>query len=541
MLVVGGGITGVGRRARRRDPRAAHRARRTRRPRVGHVVEVVEARARRDPLPPAARGRPRVRSARRAPDPPPDRAAPRAGAAVPAPRVHPRRPAPPPARAPARHHDVGLRPHRRPAHRQAAQARLEGGGAAATCRRCTPTASRRRTCTTTPRPTTPGSRSPSRAPPPTTAPRSRTTRALVDLDKGADGRVQRRARRRRRPDDRRAREARRERDRRVVRRHARARRGNASVVDPARQGRAHHGAVVAGAEQDRGGDPGSQGQAGRCSSSRGAARAATTSSRTSAPPTPTTTVRSTIRRSRPTTSSISCARSTARSPRRSPKSDILGTWAGLRPLVRAATSERTADLSRRHSVRASDSGVITVTGGKLTTYRRMAADTVDAAVKRLGIDGRRPSRTKRVRLHGAAGWDAPGLPADLATRYGGDTREVLALLARPTRASPSRSCPASPTRRPRSCTRRAPRWPAPSTTCFSRRTRARLLARDASAAAAAGGRGADGGRARLGRRRTRPSGRAVPALIDDRTRPRAACPRPRSTRSPSPRRSPDRS
>ena len=78
-------------------------------------------------------------------------------------------------------------------------------------------------------------------------------------------------------------------------------------------------------------------------------------------------------------------------------------------------------------MRTSDSGVITVTGGKLTTYRRMAADAVDAAVERLGIRGRR-SRTRRIRLHGAAGWDATGLPSDLATRYGGDAHEVLALI-----------------------------------------------------------------------------------------------------------------
>ena len=61
------------------------------------------------------------------------------------------------------------------------------------------------------------------------------------------------------------------------------------------------------------------------------------------------------------------------------EADILGTWAGLRPLVKAAASERTADLSRRHSVHTSPSGVVTVTGGKLTTYRKMAADTVDEA------------------------------------------------------------------------------------------------------------------------------------------------------------------
>src|SRR5262245_3386710 len=64
--------------------------------------------------------------------------------------------------------------------------------------------------------------------------------------------------------------------------------------------------------------------------------------------------------------------------------DVLGTWAGLRPLVRDAESERTADLSRRHAVLPSASGVVTITGGKLTTYRLMAADTVDAVLAGLG-------------------------------------------------------------------------------------------------------------------------------------------------------------
>src|SRR5215212_5009706 len=82
--------------------------------------------------------------------------------------------------------------------------------------------------------------------------------------------------------------------------------------------------------------------------------------------------------------------------------DVLGTWAGLRPLVRGAKSNRTADLSRRHVVSRSPSGVIGVTGGKLTTYRRMAADAVDAAVEGLGRGGR--SRTKKLSLHGAEGY-----------------------------------------------------------------------------------------------------------------------------------------
>lgn len=120
--------------------------------------------------------------------------------------------------------------------------------------------------------------------------------------------------------------------------------------------------------------------------------------------------------------------------------DVLGTWAGLRPLVRSASSARTADLSRRHSVVRSNSGVITVTGGKLTTYRKMAADTVDAVAKVLGRGGR--SRTARLELRGADGFDALGAPGTagrlgideatldhLAGRYGGDARIVAAMVA----------------------------------------------------------------------------------------------------------------
>ena len=176
VLVVGGGITGTG-----VALDAASRGLRTALIdkgdfASGHVVEVVEARPRRHPLPPAEGGRPRLRGAGRAADPAQDRAAPRAGAAVPAARVHPRRPAAPPARAPARHHDVDVRPHRRPAHRQVAQAHLEGRSAALHADAARPTTSRRRTSTTTRRPTTRASRSRSPRPRPTRARSSRTTR-----------------------------------------------------------------------------------------------------------------------------------------------------------------------------------------------------------------------------------------------------------------------------------------------------------------------------------------------------------------------------
>jgi glycerol-3-phosphate dehydrogenase len=161
--------------------------------------------------------------------------------------------------------------------------------------------------------------------------------------------------------------------------------------------------------------------------------------------------------------------------------DVLGTWAGLRPLVRDANSERTADLSRRHSVRVSSSGVVTVTGGKLTTYRRMAADAVDAVSKTLDVSAR--SRTRRTKLHGAAGWDAGGLPDELVHRYGGDAPDVVALadanaeLSRPL-------VPGLPYLRAEATYAARHEMARTVDDVLSRRTRARLLARDASAAAA---------------------------------------------------------
>ena len=67
-------------------------------------------------------------------------------------------------------------------------------------------------------------------------------------------------------------------------------------------------------------------------------------------------------------------------------SDAVGAWAGLRPLPRgdAKPGGRSDTLSRRHALIAGPPGLLTLTGGKLTTYRRMAADAVDAAVAQLG-------------------------------------------------------------------------------------------------------------------------------------------------------------
>jgi glycerol-3-phosphate dehydrogenase len=125
--------------------------------------------------------------------------------------------------------------------------------------------------------------------------------------------------------------------------------------------------------------------------------------------------------------------------------DVSGVWAGLRPLLdNKHASARTKDLSRRHTVRTSASGVVTVTGGKLTTYRRMAQQTVDAAAKILDRSGIESSQTKHLRLIGApanregladlAGPNAAdrlGLSADqldaLVRRHGTETPDVLEL------------------------------------------------------------------------------------------------------------------
>lgn len=83
--------------------------------------------------------------------------------------------------------------------------------------------------------------------------------------------------------------------------------------------------------------------------------------------------------------------------------DVLGTFAGLRPLLKPVDgADTTSALSRDHAVLDGPPGMVTVVGGKYTTYRRMAEDAVDAALLPLGI--RTPSRTDRLPLLGAERW-----------------------------------------------------------------------------------------------------------------------------------------
>ena len=128
------------------------------------------------------------------------------------------------------------------------------------------------------------------------------------------------------------------------------------------------------------------------------------------------------------------------------RDSVVGAFAGLRPAPghhdvghRDAGTGRTADISRKHAVVTSTQGVVTVVGGKLTTYRRMAQDAVDAAVTGSGLTADR-CRTTSIPLVGAA---RPGTLATLAAprrlvrRYGSEAPAVHALgLADPSLALP---------------------------------------------------------------------------------------------------------
>ena len=137
------------------------------------------------------------------------------------------------------------------------------------------------------------------------------------------------------------------------------------------------------------------------------------------------------------------------------REDVLGTFAGLRPLVdftdgrgdgsgdgsgdgRGADPSQTADLSRDHALFTSDNGLITITGGKLTEYRLMAEQAIDLVVKRTGAPAS-PCRTADLPLVGAPGHSdaangltagsAPTpdgrLPASLVERYGQEAAAVV--------------------------------------------------------------------------------------------------------------------
>jgi glycerol-3-phosphate dehydrogenase len=88
------------------------------------------------------------------------------------------------------------------------------------------------------------------------------------------------------------------------------------------------------------------------------------------------------------------------------RGDVLSAWSGLRPLVRNPGAASTEGLVRNHMIHVSDSGLLTIAGGKWTTYRAMAEETIDTAIKTFGLSEnvKNGCITDTLRLVGSDGW-----------------------------------------------------------------------------------------------------------------------------------------
>jgi glycerol-3-phosphate dehydrogenase len=115
------------------------------------------------------------------------------------------------------------------------------------------------------------------------------------------------------------------------------------------------------------------------------------------------------------------------------ESDLVGAYAGVRPLISAGDPKKSVDISRKAELYETSSGMLTITGGKLTTWRRMAKQTVDRLVEREGREA--PCHTAEIPLGMEARPEDLEAPervgeeavAQLAFRYGHAARTVLAL------------------------------------------------------------------------------------------------------------------
>lgn len=102
--------------------------------------------------------------------------------------------------------------------------------------------------------------------------------------------------------------------------------------------------------------------------------------------------------------------------------DVLSIFAGLRPLVKSGDDTSTAAISRDHTILVSNSGLITVTGGKWTTYRKMAEDVIDQAEMVSGVDQKR-CETETLQIHG---WSRSAIPEANLRPYGADAASIRA-------------------------------------------------------------------------------------------------------------------
>jgi len=110
--------------------------------------------------------------------------------------------------------------------------------------------------------------------------------------------------------------------------------------------------------------------------------------------------------------------------RRPAAGEIQSVWSGQRPLVRSGRGE-TSQLSRDHRVLVSESGLVTITGGKWTTYRRMGQDTIDRAAQVASLN-KRPSHTVDLKLHGWMEAHPEGVP-EWESVYGSDLAQLQKL------------------------------------------------------------------------------------------------------------------
>lgn len=101
------------------------------------------------------------------------------------------------------------------------------------------------------------------------------------------------------------------------------------------------------------------------------------------------------------------------------RADVLSVFVGQRPLVKSDNARSTAALSREHTIRVSDSGLLSITGGKWTTYRKMGEDVIDQAVQQGNLPPQ-PSMTETLKLHG---WTQAPVAAPLDV-YGSDATQI---------------------------------------------------------------------------------------------------------------------
>lgn len=86
------------------------------------------------------------------------------------------------------------------------------------------------------------------------------------------------------------------------------------------------------------------------------------------------------------------------------REDVMAAWSGLRPLVTDPNSKDTQSISRNHVIEVCQNKLITIAGGKWTTYRSMAKDVVDAAVKECDLQPSNGCVTDQLLLEGGEGW-----------------------------------------------------------------------------------------------------------------------------------------